>query len=56
MHCLMYISLKRCKQLFDTALWYDNGSSPDWHQKQLDLSSDFEICGKLGDLVSPSID
>ena len=55
-HCLMYISYERCRQLSDTALSYGNRSSPDGHQKQLGFSTDFEICVKFGDLVSLSID
>ena len=56
LHCLMYISFEKIEAVVWYSSTYGNRSSPDGHQRQLDLSTAFEICMKFGDLISPSID
>ena len=52
----MYILFEKMQAVVWYSLSYGNRSSPDGHQKQLDLSTDFQVCVKMGVLVSPSID
>ena len=52
----MYISFENMQAVVWYSLSHDNSSSPDGQQKPLDRSAVFEICVKLGDIVSPLMD